>query len=604
MPAAVEGEENHVIVRMAVTRDVDGASDAFELRLPVKKDRQQHKFDLFAQLAPDEVFALLSPEETPRVGSISQQVLLTYEPVLVKMLAGLNYLASYEHGCVEQRISRLLPELALKDLLAQIGMEDRSKVIEQPMEETFRYLERTLQPNGLYSYWPGTRGYVSLTAYIAEFLLMAREQGYQFDDLYLTKALQALQESLRSDYGHFIDGFSFTERVEALYALALAGDFQEGYAQDFLARATAMDLYSEAKILAAFLDSQPENQQAVVRLRDDLWKSLIFKLREGEEVYHGLQYRAETWGGLINSSEVKTVASVSRSLHKADPQHARVRLLFDELISRGEGDGWGSTNANAAALMALGELLEQPQPPEQGHAFSLKFGESEETLETTNKVITRYDTYTPVEGVLEYISGPPETLPVVWNTLRYFPAAPGDTVKQKNDGFVVTRELLIIQCRIGEADCTTPPVKHQVTPTGSQDADPFELEIGAIVEEHIQVVNPEDRYFVAIRAPFAAGFDPMNPNLATSPKEAEPSGTMTLQPDYALYEDDQVTFYYDALPKGTYDFYFRLKTTFEGSFVHPAAKAEMMYKQTVYGHSNGTRIVIKPRPNEEQTKEE
>jgi uncharacterized protein YfaS (alpha-2-macroglobulin family) len=86
----------------------------------------------------------------------------------------------------------------------------------------------------------------------------------------------------------------------------------------------------------------------------------------------------------------------------------------------------------------------------------------------------------------------------------------------------------------------------------------------------------------------------MNPNLATSPKEARPSGILTLEPDYALYEDDQVTFYYDTLPKGTYDFYFRLKTTFEGSFVHPAAKAELMYKQPVYGNSNGTRIVIIP----------
>jgi uncharacterized protein YfaS (alpha-2-macroglobulin family) len=90
----------------------------------------------------------------------------------------------------------------------------------------------------------------------------------------------------------------------------------------------------------------------------------------------------------------------------------------------------------------------------------------------------------------------------------------------------------------------------------------------------------------------------MNPNLATSPKEATPSGTLTLEPDYALYEDDQVTFYYDTLPKGTYDFYFRLKTTFEGSFVHPAAKAELMYKQTVCGNSNGTRIVIIPGKNE------
>jgi uncharacterized protein YfaS (alpha-2-macroglobulin family) len=286
---------------------------------------------------------------------------------------------------------------------------------------------------------------------------------------------------------------------------------------------------------------------------------------------------------------VKTMAGVARTLYRDEPQNDRVRLLVDELISRGEGDGWGSTNANAAALLALGEILDEPQSPEQGQTFTLTFGEQTEELDTTGKAITRYETYTPVEGKLAYTFGPTETMPFIWNTLSYFPAAPGDKVSQKNNGFVTDRELLIIQ-KDG-----APPVKHKVTAGETVD-----LDMGTIVEEHIQVVNPEDRYFVAIRAPFAAGFDPMNPNLATSPPEAKPSGSMTLEPDYALYEDDQVTFYYDTLSKGTYDFYFRLKTTFEGSFIHPAAKAELMYKQTVYGNSDGTRIMVKPRQDNKE----
>ena len=280
------------------------------------------------------------------------------------------------------------------------------------------------------------------------------------------------------------------------------------------------------------------------------------------------------------------MSGVAKALYKSEPQNPRVRVVVDELISRGEGDGWGSTNANAAALLALGEVLNTPQPQPQGQTFTLKFGEQTENVDTTGKVITRYETFTPAAGTLTYTSGATETMPFVWNTLSYLPADPGDNVAQKNNGFVVDRELLIIQQ--GDA----PPVKQKVT-SGAQ----VELDMGAIVEEHLQVVNPEDRYFVAVRVPFAAGFDPMNPNLATSPKEAKPAGTLTLEPDYALYEDDQVTFYYDKLPKGTYDFYFRLKTMFEGNFVHPAAKAELMYKQTVYGNSDGTRIVIKPREN-------
>ncbi len=586
--AALEGEENHVTIRMAVIRDVDGASDAFEIQLPVKKDRQRRQFDSFSRLKPDEALSLLAPEETPREGSIRQQTLLTYEPALIKMIAGLNYLAGYEHDCVEQRVSRLLPELALKNLLVNIGMNDRSEVIRQPMEETFRYLERTLKPNGLYSYWPGSRGYVNLTAYVVEFLLAAKEQGYEFNEVFLTRAIKALKESLRSDYSHFIDAESFTERIEALYTLAKAGEFDDAYAQDYLAQATFMNLYSEAKILETFLDQRPDNHRAIQRLREDLWKSLIFKLREGQEVYQGLQYRAQSWGGLINSSEVKTIAGVAKTLHKSEPQDKRVRLLVDELISRGEGDGWGSTNANAAALLALADLLETPQPPEESHRFTLTFDDLTEELNTEGKAITHSENYTAAAGKLTYNAGSTETMPFVWNRLSYLPAGRGDTVTQKNKGFVADRELLIIQ-----AD-GAPPVKQPV-----KSGESIELDMGAIVEEHLRVVNPEDRYFVAVRAPFAAGFDPLNPNLATSPPEAKPSGRLSLEPDYALYEDDQVTFYYDTLPKGTYDFYFRLKTTFEGSFVHPAAKAELMYKQSVYGNSDGTRIVVKPRSEKE-----
>ena len=147
--------------------------------------------------------------------------------------------------------------------------------------------------------------------------------------------------------------------------------------------------------------------------------------------------------------------------------------------------------------------------------------------------------------------------------------------------FVVDRELIKI------SKDSQPGIKIPVK-AGQQ----VELSIGDIVEEYIQVINPEDRYYVAISVPFAAGMEPMNPALKTSPPEAKPDGIFTQQPDYALYEDDQVTFYFDHLSKGTFNFFYRLKVTTQGSFVHPAAKAEMMYKQSVYGMSNGCRINI------------
>jgi len=57
--------------------------------------------------------------------------------------------------------------------------------------------------------------------------------------------------------------------------------------------------------------------------------------------------------------------------------------------------------------------------------------------------------------------------------------------------------------------------------------------------------------------------------------------------------DDKVVYYFDYLPAGTYDFYFRLRATIEGDFTHPPARAEMMYDLSVNGNSPGAEIVIK-----------
>ena len=582
-PALADSETGQVKVQLAVKREIDGAMDAFEVTLPVKSDRERRRLEAFVPVTPDETISFPSLEEEPRPGTVRQSVLLTYQPALVKMLSGLDYLARYRYNCTEQRISQLMPELALKDLLDQIGRGDRAEAIDLSMRETFTYLESVLHPNGLYSYWPGSDNYVSLTAYVVEFLLMAKAQGYEFDEKLLERGLDALRASLRSDYSNFIDGRSYVERAEALYALAMAGDFQDTYAHDLLARALTMNLYSEAKILYAFLTKAPAEIESINRLSQDLLKSLVFALRNGEEVYQGLQYRAQSWGGLINSSEVKTLANVARSLYTIDPEESKTQLLFDELISRGQINGWGSTNANAAALLALGEAFRLQTPPSTGHQFVMQFGGESVELDTAGKTVSQYETVASSPGGLMWQSGPTDTLPYARLTLDYMPAASGDQVAGQNEGFVVERRIQIVQ------EDGKPPV---VRPVKTGEA--LELEMGTIVEEHIRVVNPEVRHYVAVAAPFAAGFEPMNPNLATAPKAAKPTGTMTQEAAYAQYKDDEVIFYYDTLPKGTYDFYFRLKASIAGSFVHPPAKAEMMYRETVRGHSDGTRIIVKP----------
>ncbi|MCP4213552.1 MAG: hypothetical protein GY765_02795 [bacterium] len=578
---AADRKDPSVTVRLAVKRDTDAAMDAFELKLPVKRDKSSFRSETFVILEPGKTYSFPTPKRKIRPGTMRQTLLLTPEPALVKMLAALNYLARYPHGCTEQRISKLLPELTLKSVMDIMGRKIHAGTIKSMMKDTLTYLESCLKSNGLYSYWPGSRGYVGLTAYVVEFLLEAQKAGFKFKPKLLDRAVAALKESLRTDYSHFISGFRFVERAEALTALASAGFFEMSYAHDLTARALSMDLYSESKILHTLLNHGPSYKKGIQRLSGDLWKSMIFKLRDGKEAYGGLQYRGDGWGGQILSSESKTIANVARALFKAEPQNKRVRLLMSELINLGTGDGWGSTNANAAALIALGDLMKNPQAGD--YIVEAAFGETTRKIETKGKVVTRIMDSGNVPGTFKLVSGIDKPL-MAMVSQEYVVAGTGDTVKAVNDGFVVNRRLLAYE---GEGQPTT---KYKAE-AGKRHV----FAMGTVVEEHVQVINSEDRFYVAIRAPFAAGFEPMNPNLATSPPEAKPAGSFSLQPDYAIYADDSVTFYFDALPKGTYDFYFRLRASVEGKYSHPPARAELMYHLPTYGNSDGVGITIEKR---------
>ena len=58
----------------------------------------------------------------------------------------------------------------------------------------------------------------------------------------------------------------------------------------------------------------------------------------------------------------------------------------------------------------------------------------------------------------------------------------------------------------------------------------MELKLGAVIEEHVEVVNSDDRQYVVVYVALAAGMEPMNPELAVSPPERVPKGKSRCSP--------------------------------------------------------------------------
>jgi uncharacterized protein YfaS (alpha-2-macroglobulin family) len=109
---------------------------------------------------------------------------------------------------------------------------------------------------------------------------------------------------------------------------------------------------------------------------------------------------------------------------------------------------------------------------------------------------------------------------------------------------------------------------------------------------HTQLTLSAAMSQVALVVPFAAGFEPMNPELKTSGKDAQPSRADSLTPSHVQRLDGEARYYFLQLAPGTYAFHFRVRASTEGAYVHPAPWAEQMYHPEVRGRGAGMRVVV------------
>ena len=163
---------------------------------------------------------------------------------------------------------------------------------------------------------------------------------------------------MRSDYPRLLTGSEMQERVEALAALAESGKLDQAYAAELARRASVMPNASLAQVTAAMAELPGDDRRIVSALLETLWSRVTLHSRNGHQVYGGLA--GESADPVILPSETRSLAEVTRAVALAAPSDARLAVLREGLVRLGQGDGWGSTNANAAAVRALAAIWRKP----------------------------------------------------------------------------------------------------------------------------------------------------------------------------------------------------------------------------------------------------
>lgn len=569
-------------ISLALERKSDRARDAFQVDLPVRPDSRPVTERARVLIDGKQTVTLPPPATAARPGTVQRTLTVATDERLLAIAEGLNFLETYPHGCLEQRTSQLYPAIAMADFLASLGLDQRQPTLASAFAEYRAYASSCQDDTtGLFSYWPGGRPSVSLTAYVVEFLVQGSKAGLRVDYDTLERAKAGLSKSLRSDSYLWDRSWADFERIQAFSSLQTAGLWERSYATRFLDKWQDYDLLSRARLYLALKAKGSDKGSKATALLKSLSDSLVLKKERNEEVILGAKDFAP--GSKVLLTETRTLATVLEALVAADRKDRMIPLLADWIIRKAGDDGWGSTMDTVAALRALAAWNESGAADEI--ILELRSGDGKTERYSNKKARLASFVLEPGNSSdrleLGVRKGAGKKPIAVLVSTRYEHADPGSSLKAENKGFLVKRAFYLVK-EDGSLDA----------PLAAVAGKSLRIPIDSVVEEKITVVNFGDNDFVAIEVPLAAGFEPLDPRLAGAPKDATPTGTPTLEPSYSMTLDDRNLYYYDSLPKGSYDFYFRVRASFEGTYTAPPARAELMYDLGTWGSSDGCGVTV------------
>ncbi|MBN1983293.1 MAG: hypothetical protein JW795_17285, partial [Chitinivibrionales bacterium] len=577
-----------ITVTMKLLRKQDTARDGFSVKIPLRMDRSQLYADTFGQLSAGARFGWNALSSQPRPHTLHRQLLVTSQLPILKALSGLSHLMRFSYECTEQRISKAFPSLVYTDIFQQWGLPSPNPSVKEYVAGTLSYLSGVQTPDGLFGYWPGSTGYVYLTAYVTEFLMAVRKANaispglYPVDEQMIDRALAALKRSLRSDYEQFVSGYAYFERSAALHALASAGQADIAYLRQLSGQTANVDVQSQARILSAIGQAGQGLRDEKEDLEKRLWQQTVFKLQDGKEVFGGLQQRSFAIGAQVHGSEISALATMVSAFSDIQSNPAKVDQMMQELMGLTGPNGWGNTSVNSTVLLSIRDYIAHTKQQATTADIFIARGTGREQLKANEKTGVAMKNWQDNDAGAIQVERLNQNQPLYLRFVQqYIPRQPGSTISMVQRGFVVKRELIRIQKK-------SPHVKMPL----ERAAMVCTLSVGDIIEEHIQVQNPQKRFFAVVCAPLAAGLEPMNPNLETASQESKPAGGTTDAFQYQEMLDDRVAYYFHTMEAGTFDFYYRLRATTSGTFTQPPAEAQLMYEQAVFGASSGATIFI------------
>ncbi|MDR1045010.1 MAG: hypothetical protein LBP33_07825 [Candidatus Adiutrix sp.] len=563
--------------------------DSVEYVLPVSPPNPLSTQASYERLLPGQATASLALAEglDPGRGGLE----LALSPSLAGVLTEpFDWLAAYPHGCVEQSVSKAYASLVWLRLKERLnGTAEKEEQARRDVQSQLARLLRWEQGGG-YNFWPETYDWSSrsvyLSAYVLDFLLSARDDGFELPDPALPgRIADFLKEALGGESRSFPAWYSPEAVREAKsYALAMLGRSGENvaaYIELLYQDREKLGLFELANLIraVAFL---PQGQNRDLRLA-----ALIPLLDRHLQVSAGEAQFVEPAEGApeIWSSSVRTSALALSVLCQTAPRHDLLPALVRWLVSASRGGHFGTTQNNALALAALSDYVKTAEPENPDLDVKALLGESLLAQARFKSFSDR-----PALGQAPLSAIPAESPSVsyevqgqgqAWAALkiRTAPLAP-DLSAASSGGFRLARSFEVVSPEAG--------------PAGA-----LRFKRGDVVRVSVTMMVPAPRHNVVLMDRVPAGLEPVNFNLAEADLSLLnlPAGENEDERRLHWYRHqeiwpDRVAVYADRLEAGVYSYSYLARAVTSGVYLTPGPQAEEMYAPETFGRGTGQSLEV------------
>jgi alpha-2-macroglobulin len=209
----------------------NGHEARYEVHLPVRNANVvQSKSEVFVLNKSETLDKKFEPIGMPGTNKLDMEVSITPP---INLTRHLKYLMNYPYGCLEQTISIAYPQMFLADVM-ELDHVQKARIANHIRVAIDKVNRHVLHSGGL-SNWPG--GFQPdywISAYVIQFILDARENGYQVSESLYQNLLSFIKQTTRN-WKPPVSGEEFYRSQEFL---------NQAYRLNILAKANSPDLAS------------------------------------------------------------------------------------------------------------------------------------------------------------------------------------------------------------------------------------------------------------------------------------------------------------------------------------------------------------------------